>query len=58
MENLILKKGTKKCPDDKTILHFECFQGMVLARMDDETKLLVLSAKCPHCGKYFKVKSE
>lgn len=54
----MLKKNTKKCPNDKTVLHFECLHGMRLARMDNETKALTFDAKCPQCGEYFKVKAE
>lgn len=54
----MLKKNTVKCPNDKTLLHFEVMHGMRMARMDSETKVLSLAAKCPHCGEYFKVKAE
>ena len=53
----LLKLNTLNCPDCKTPLHFECFQGMRMVREIGETSKYYYSALCPDCKKEFKVKS-
>lgn len=46
----VLKRGTLKCPEDNTVLHFEQIHGMRVIKDG------VLSAHCPQCKKYYSVK--
>lgn len=46
----LLKKGSLKCPTDKTLLHFENHCGMRIIKDG------YLNAYCPKCKKYFNVK--
>lgn len=50
-----LPAGTLKCPNDKALLHWECFQGMRVVKKQDGLKLF--QARCPDCKTYFGVKS-
>lgn len=55
----MLKKDTLKCPNDKTPLLFELMHGMRISQMNtEEPKVLVFTARCDTCNKYFKVKAE
>lgn len=51
----MLKLGTLKCPEDKSNLWFEIFQGMRI-RHEAEGEHHY-NAKCPTCHKYYTVKA-
>lgn len=55
MSDDMLRKGTLKCPKDKTPLHFEQFAGMRLYSVEGGGKgglggMSYYKAKCPTCG--------
>jgi hypothetical protein len=47
------KRGTVKCPKDGTLLDFEVFQGMRIARSAGNVELF--QARCSYCKKYWGV---